>query len=72
MNNLMIFEGNDVEVFDYEGKVLFNPKHVGECLDISDVNSSIRNFSEKQVIKLKNSDMHTTHIRKLNNAVKSF
>lgn len=72
MQNLMIFEGHDVEVFEFEGQVLFNPKHVAECLDITDVNSSIRNFNEKQVIKIKNSDMHNLHIRKLNNAGENF
>lgn len=72
MQNLMIFEGHDVEVFEFEGQVLFNPKHVAECLDITDVNSSIRNFNEKQVIKIKNSDMHDLHIRKLNNAGEKF
>lgn len=50
MNNLMIFEGHEVEVLEVEGKVLFNPKHVAECLEIADVNSSIRNFNEKQVV----------------------
>ena len=68
----MIFEGHDVEVFELNGQVLFNPKHVAECLDITDVNSSIRNFNEKQVIKIKNSDMHNLHIRKLNNAGENF
>lgn len=29
MNNLMIFEGHDVEVFEMNGQVLFNPYHVG-------------------------------------------
>lgn len=72
MQNLMIFEGHDVEVFELNGQVLFNPKHVAECLDITDVNSSIRNFNEKQVIKIKNSDMHDLHIRKLNNAGEKF
>lgn len=71
-NNLMIFEGHNVEVFEWNGQVLFNPKHVGECLEIADVNSSIRNFNEKQVIKLKNSDLHEVHIRKLNNAGENF
>lgn len=71
-NNLMIFEGNNVEVFEFEGKVLFNPKDVAKCLDISDINSVVRNFNEKQKIKLKNSDMHSTHIRKLNNAGENF
>lgn len=71
-NNLMIFEGNNVEVFEFEGKVLFNPKDVAKCLDISDINSVVRNFNEKQKVKLKNSDMHSTHIRKLNNAGENF
>ena len=69
---LMIFENKEVEVFEWNGKVLFNPKHVAECLDIADVNSSIRAFNEKQVIKLKNSDMHNMQIRKLNNAGEKF
>lgn len=34
MNNLMVFEGKEVEIFELNGKVLFNPKHVAECLDI--------------------------------------
>lgn len=72
MNNLMVFEGHNVEIFEWEGRVLFNPKHVAECLDIKDVNSSIRNFNEKQVIKLKNSEVHDMHIRKLNNAGENF
>ena len=71
-NNLMVFEGHNVEVFEWEGKVLFNPKHVAECLEIKDVNSSIRNFNEKQVIKLTNLDVHDMHIRKLNNRGESF
>ena len=36
-NNLMIFEGNNVEVFELNGQVLFNPKHVAEILDIKNV-----------------------------------
>lgn len=71
-NNLMVFEGHNVEIFEWEGKVLFNPKHVAECLEIKDVNSSIRNFNEKQVIKLTNLDVHDMHIRKLNNRGESF
>ena len=72
MKDLMIFEGNEVEVFEFKGEVLFNPKHVAKCLDISDVNSSIRNFNDKQVVKLTNSDVHDMHIRKLNNAGENF
>lgn len=72
MNDLMVFEGHNVEVFEWEGKVLFNPKHVAECLEIKDVNSSIRNFNEKQVIKLTNSKMHDMHFRKLHNTGENF
>lgn len=71
-NELMIFEGHEVEVFELSGEVLFNPKHVAECLEIVDVNSSIRKFNDKQVVKVKNSDVHNLHIRKLNNAGENF
>jgi prophage antirepressor-like protein len=71
-NKLMMFENHEVEIFEYKGRFLFNPKHVADCLDIADVNSSIRNFNEKQVIKLKNSDMYDMQIRKLNNAGEKF
>ena len=71
-NNIMVFEGHSVEIFEFNGQVLFNPKHVAECLNIADVNSSIRNFNKSQVIKLKNSDMHDMHIRKLHNAGEKF
>ena len=72
MNNLMVFEDKPVEIFEWEGKVLFNPKHVAECLDIADVNSSIRNFNENQVIKLTNSKMHNMQFRKLHNTGENF
>lgn len=72
MNNLMMFENKPVEVFEWNGQVLFNPKHVAECLDISDVNSSIRNFNDKQVVKLTNSKMHNMQFRKLHNTGENF
>jgi prophage antirepressor-like protein len=85
MNNLMIFEGHEVEVLEVEGQVLFNPYHVGECLGLSDsaVRMAISKMTEAQVIKLKNSDVnktdsrensdvHNLHIRKLNNAGENF
>ncbi len=34
MKNIMIFEGNNVEVIALEGRVLFNAKNVAEILDI--------------------------------------
>lgn len=72
MNELMIFEGHEVEVFEFKGKILFNPRHVAEILEISDINSSTRYFNSNQIIKLKNSDVHNLHIRKLNNAGENF
>ena len=71
-DNLLSFEGHDVEVFELNGTVLFNPKHVAECLNIADVKSSIRNFNKNQIVKVKNSDVHTMHFRKLNNAGENF
>lgn len=53
-NNLQIFEGQKVEVFEFNGKVLFNPYDVGKCLDI--VQESVRyhtsKMNENQKIKL--------------------
>ncbi|ADZ84498.1 MULTISPECIES: ORF6C domain-containing protein [Cellulosilyticum] len=72
MQELMIFEGKQVEVFEFQGKVLFNPKHVAECLGIKNVNDNISRMNENQVIKLKNSDIGKTDIRKLNNAGENF
>lgn len=67
-----MFEGNEVEVLEFNGKILFNPKHVAEILGIKEIRSVIRNFNDKQVVKIKNSDVHSTHIRKLNNAGENF
>lgn len=72
MQELMIFEGCKVEVFELNGRVLFNPHHVAECLEISDVKSSIRSFNDKQVVKVRNSDVRSMHFRKLNNAGENF
>jgi len=72
MNNLMNFEGHNVEIFEWEGQVLFNSKHVAECLGIKNVNDNISKMNNKQVIKLKNSDIGKTDIRKLNNAGENF
>lgn len=40
-NQLQVFRGNQVEVVEVNGQVLFNPNDVARCLDIKDVNSSI-------------------------------
>ena len=66
-NNLMVFEGHNVEVFEWEDKVLFNPRNVGECLGINDVTvrRHLQEMNEKQIIKLTNSKIHDMHFRKL-------
>ena len=76
MNDLLFnFEGHEVEVINFNGQPLFNPKDVAECLDIIDVKSVIRNFNQNQVIKLTNkmiSDFNLTGIRQLHNTGENF
>lgn len=72
MNNLMIFEGHEVEVLEVEGQVLFNAKHVAEILDIKNVNDNISRMNEKQVVKLTNSKVGKTDFRKLHNTGENF
>lgn len=71
-NELMMFEGKEIEVFEFEGRILFNSKDVANCLDIKNVNENIRLMNKKQVVKLRNSDISNTDIRKLNNAGENF
>lgn len=74
MQNLMIFEGHDVEIFELNGQVLFNPYHVGACLEISPegVRKAITRMNEKQVIKLTNSNVTKSNFRKLHNTGENF
>ena len=70
----MNFEGHNVEVFEFNGQVLFNPYNCGECLGLapSTVRDNLRKMNNKQVIKLTNSDVGETNIWKLNNAGENF
>lgn len=74
MNNIMIFENKKVEVSELNGQVLFNPYHCGECLELADssIRDVVRKMNDKQVVKLKNSDVVNSNIRKLNNAGENF
>lgn len=74
MQELMIFEGHEVEVFELGGQALFNPYHVGECLELGDsaVRMAVAKMNKKQVVKVKNSDVKDIDIRKLNNAGENF
>lgn len=72
MNKLMKFENYNVEVFEFKGKVLFNANHVAYVLGIKNVRENLREMSDKQLIKLNNSAVSNTDIRKLNNAGENF
>ena len=74
MNNLMIFEGQEVECFEYEGKILFNPRHVGKCLELGDsaVKMAISRMNKNQVVKLTNSKVNISDFRKLHNTGENF
>ena len=67
MDNVRIFEGNEVEVFDLNEQIIFNSRDVGKCLEISadGVRKAITRMNKSQVIKLTNSDVTNCHIRKL-------
>ena len=69
MTNLMIFENKPVEVFELNGQVLFNPYHVGECLEITEstVRDHIKGMNLNKKIIIKNSDVDSIDFRKLNN-----
>ncbi|EIS9475018.1 TPA: hypothetical protein JAJ15_003295 [Clostridioides difficile] len=68
----MVFEGKEVEIFELDGKILFNPRDVAECLDIKNVNDNISRMNKKQVVKLTNSDIGDHDFRKLNNRGENF
>ena len=73
-NSIFVFESNEVEVFEFNGEILFNPKHVAKCLELSD--SGLRNhlatMNENQAVLLKNSTVLNKDIRKLNNTGEKF
>ena len=51
-NNLQIFEGQKVEIFEFNGEVLFNPYDVAAILGVKNVRDRIRDFNDNQRIKL--------------------
>ena len=73
-NNLMIFENKQVEVFEWNGQVLFNPYHCGNCLDLGEsaVRMAIGKMNSKQVVKLTNSKVKDIDFRKLHNTWENF
>jgi len=71
---MMIFKDKEVEVFEFNGRALFNPYHCGYCLDLTEsaVRMAIGKMNSNQVVKLTNSDVKDIDIRKLNNAGENF
>lgn len=77
MNNLFNFEGHEVEIINFNGEALFNPRHIGECLELSEssVRMSIGKMTQNQVIKLTNDMLYnsnSTGVRKLHNMGENF
>lgn len=74
MNSIKIFEGNEVEILELNGKLLFNPYDVGTCLGLSKsvVRSHLVKMNNNQTCKLTNSVVQKMDIRKLNNRGERF
>ena len=49
MNELMVFKGTEVEVFELNGEVFFNASNVAKCLDIVNVNKNITNMERYRI-----------------------
>ena len=73
-NNHCLFEGHKLEMVELDGEILFNAKDVAELLEMSDVTvrRHIQGMSEKQVVKLKNSNVQNLNFRKLHNTGENF
>ena len=73
-NNHCLFEGHEVEMVELNGEILFNAKDIAELLEMSDVTvrRHIQGMSEKQVVKLKNSNVQNLNFRKLHNTGENF
>ena len=74
MDNLMVFQNTEVEIFELGGAVYFNPYHVGACLGIerTTVKDHLAKMSEKQAVLLKNSKVDSIDFRKLHNTGEKF
>ena len=78
MNELLFnYEGHGVEVINFNGQALFNPRDVAECLDItySALRNHLAEMNQNQVIKVTNdmlANANSTNFRKLNNTGENF
>ena len=74
MEKLMVYNGTNVETFCIGTTVYLNPYHVGKCLGLTNsaVRKAVMGMTDRQAVKLKNSDVKDSNIRKLNNAGELF
>ena len=75
MNAPMIFENHEVEIIEVKGQILFNPRHVAECLELEfkTVQNYMSEMSDKQAVKLTNESIsHLTGFRKLHTTGENF
>ncbi|MCE7697321.1 MAG: hypothetical protein K8E24_000065 [Methanobacterium paludis] len=63
-----------LECMELNGKHLFNPRYVGECLEMprSTVFNHINQMNDNQKVKLNNSEVQDLGLRKLNNTGETF
>lgn len=68
------FEQHGVEIVFLNGKPLFNPYHVGKCLEMpeSTIQNHLAKMNGKQKIILENSKIHFEDFRKLANRGEAF
>lgn len=66
------FQEIKIEAIKLNNIILLNAKHIAKCLDIKDINSSIRKLSHGSVFKIKNADFQNKTFRKLNNFGENF
>lgn len=72
MENLQIFKGHKVEILNFNGQILFNPYDIAEILDIKNIRDNLKNMNSNQLIKLTNSKVGNSDIRKLHTTGENF
>jgi prophage antirepressor-like protein len=76
LNEIKIFEfqNHGVETIVLNDEVLFNPYHIGTCLEMpeSTVKNHLAKMNQKQKILIKNSEVQFEDYRKFNNAGENF
>jgi len=75
VNEIMLFRNNEVEVFELNDVIYFNPRHVSACLEVEfkTTQNNMSLMNDKQVNLLTNNSIsHLTGFRKLHNTGENF